>query len=182
MQINEGILQPHMKHIGGIFIKRLNRFAALVNIDGKAETAHVPNSGRLKEILIPGNSVLLFPATNQGRKTRYTLKAVRHEGIWISIDSTAVNDIIEDALKNGRLPQFGKIKELRREAVYKGSRFDFRILEGNGIVCFLEGTLKILKKGSAAINSLLPMILHNWISRRAASMTLKRCFLTCISG
>lgn len=127
-----------MKLIRGTFIKRLNRFAASVNIDGKAETAHVPNSGRLKEILIPGNPVLLSPAANPERKTRYTLKAVRHEGIWISIDSTAMNDVIENILKNGRLPQFGRIMELRREAVYKGSRFDFRILEENGRVCFLE--------------------------------------------
>lgn len=127
-----------MEFISGTFIKRLNRFCASVDINGKTETAHVPNSGRLKELLIPGNHVLLSPAANPGRKTRYTLKAVRHEGIWVSIDSTAVNDVIEDALKNGRLPQFGKIREFRREAVYKGSRFDFRILEENGRVCFLE--------------------------------------------
>lgn len=127
-----------MKLIYGILIKRLNRFAASVDIGGRPETAHVPNSGRLKELLISGSTVLLLPAANPERKTRYTLKAVRHEGIWVSIDSTAVNDIIEDALKKGRLPHFGRIKELRREAVYKGSRFDFRILEASGRVCFLE--------------------------------------------
>lgn len=110
----------------------------MVDIDGKPEMAHVPNSGRLREILIPGNPVLLSPAANPERKTRYTFKAVKHEGIWISIDSTAVNDVIEDSLKKGKLSQFGAIKELRREAVYKGSRFDFRILEENGRECFLE--------------------------------------------
>lgn len=138
MQINEGILQPHMKHIGGIFIKRLNRFAAYVDIGGRAEMAHVPNSGRLKELLISGRAVLLSPATNPERKTRYTLKAIKHEDIWVSIDSTAVNDIIEDALKNERLPHFDKIRELRRETVYKGSRFDFYISEEDGRECFLE--------------------------------------------
>ena len=122
----------------GTFIERLNRFSAMVDIDGKSEKAHVPNSGRLREILVPGNAVLLSPATNPERKTRFTLKAVKHEGIWISIDSTAVNGLIGDALNNGRLPLFGKIKEFRREAVYKGSRFDFRILEENGRECFLE--------------------------------------------
>lgn len=124
--------------ITGTFIKRLNRFAASVDIDGMPETAHVPTSGRLKEILIPGNAVLLSPAADIERKTRFTLKAVRHEGIWVSIDSTAVNDVIEGTLKKGKLPQFGRIKELRREAVYKGSRFDFRILEESGRACFLE--------------------------------------------
>lgn len=140
-----------MKLIDGTFIKRLNRFAASVEINGKTETAHVPNSGRLRELLMPGRAVLLSPAANPERKTRYTLKAVRHEGIWVSIDSTAVNDVIEDALKNGLLPQFGRIKELRRESVYKGSRFDFRILEENGRVCFLEVKSVTLVKNRVAM-------------------------------
>lgn len=137
--------------ITGTFIKRLNRFSASVDIGGRAETAHVPNSGRLKELLIPGSAVLLSPAANPERKTRYTLKAIMHEGIWVSIDSTAVNDIIEDALKKGRLPLFGRIKELRREAVYKGSRFDFRILEADGRVCFLEVKSVTLVKDRVAM-------------------------------
>lgn len=127
-----------MKLISGTFINRLNRFSASVTIEGKAQTVHVPNSGRLKELLISGRPALLSPAANPERKTRYTLKAIKHEDIWVSIDSTAVNDIIEDALKNGRLPHFGRVEELRREVVYKGSRFDFRIIEAHGRVCFLE--------------------------------------------
>ena len=135
--LNRGNLGKQ-RQIDGVFIKRLNRFAALVDIDGKSEIAHVPNSGRLKELLIPDNAVLISPAENPERKTRYTLKAVRHEGIWVSIDSTVVNDLIGEALNNGKLPYFCRIKELRREAVYKRSRFDFYIYEANGRECFLE--------------------------------------------
>lgn len=127
-----------MRHIGGIFVKRPNRFSAEITIAGKSETAHLPNSGRLKELLVPGNAVLVTPAANTERKTRYTLKAVKHEDTWVSIDSTAVNDLIGDALKTDRLTQFGKIREFKREVVYKGSRFDFYVVETNGRECFLE--------------------------------------------
>jgi sugar fermentation stimulation protein A len=101
------------KMISATFIQRLNRFAASVSIDGKPETVHIPNSGRLRELLTPGSEVLLSPSSNAKRKTGYTLKAVRQGYTWVSIDSTLVNDVIEDTLRSGKLPMFAGLKRSR---------------------------------------------------------------------
>ena len=61
----------------GTFIERLNRFAARVDLQGDPETVHVKNTGRLKELLIPGAEVFLTEPGTSGRKTRYDLVAVR---------------------------------------------------------------------------------------------------------
>ncbi len=136
--------------IPAILIERLNRFAASVSIDRNAEMVHVPNSGRLKELLVPGNEVLVSAAANPDRKTRFTLKAVKHEGLWVSIDSTLVNDVIEDALRNRKLPSFKDAIEWRRESTYKGSRFDFFISEKLGKGCYLEvKSVTLVKDGTA---------------------------------
>ena len=59
------------------FIKRPNRFIAEVDIDGHKETVHVKNTGRCKELLIPGCEVWLTAPGSEGRKTKYDLVAVR---------------------------------------------------------------------------------------------------------
>lgn len=136
--------------ISGTFISRINRFAATVSIDGKTETAHVPNSGRLKELFIQGSKVLVTSAANPDRKTRFTLKAVQHEGLWVSIDSTLVNEVIENALKDKELPMFKGATEWKRESTYKGSRFDFFITEESGKGCYLEvKSVTLVKDGTA---------------------------------
>ena len=72
------------------FIERPNRFIARVELKGRVETVHVKNTGRCRELLLPGSEVVLLPAGNPGRKTRYDLVAVRKEGLgWVNIDSQA---------------------------------------------------------------------------------------------
>ena len=61
----------------GVFIERPNRFIARVEIDGKTETVHVKNTGRCKELLVPGSEVWLTAPGTLGRKTKYDLVAVR---------------------------------------------------------------------------------------------------------
>ena len=61
----------------GVFIERPNRFIAYVTVDGKRETVHVKNTGRCRELLLPGVSVLLKKASNPDRKTPYDLI-----GVW----------------------------------------------------------------------------------------------------
>ena len=76
----------------GIFIERPNRFIARVEIDGKTETVHVKNTGRCKELLVPGCEVWLTAPGTPGRKTKYDLVAVRKStGILFNIDSQAPN-------------------------------------------------------------------------------------------
>jgi len=69
----------------GKFKIRLNRFIAIVNIDGNDETVHVKNTGRCRELLIPGSRVYLSQSDNPARKTKYDLVAVYKKGLGSSI-------------------------------------------------------------------------------------------------
>ncbi len=127
-----------MKHRNvtkGIFVSRENRFCATVAVEGKNETVHVKNTGRLKELLIPGAEVFLAAADNASRKTKYDLVTVRKGKKLVSIDSQAANTIAEEWLKKSRF--FGEDAVIRREVFFKNSRFDFYIEAGKSKI-FLE--------------------------------------------
>ena len=83
-----------------IFIDRPNRFIAHVTVDGHDETVHVKNTGRCKELLIPGCTVYLTASENPSRKTRYDLVAViKDNGLLINIDSQAPNKVVAEYLQ-----------------------------------------------------------------------------------
>lgn len=82
-----------------IFIDRPNRFIAHVEIEGHKETVHVKNTGRCKELLIPGCTVYLTASDNPERKTKYDLVAViKDNGLLINIDSQAPNKVVLEYL------------------------------------------------------------------------------------
>ena len=82
------------------FLSRPNRFIAKVLLDGKEETVHVKNTGRCKELLLPGADVRLEVSDNSTRKTKYDLVAVRKEGLgWVNIDSQAPNKVVKEWLE-----------------------------------------------------------------------------------
>lgn len=108
------------------FIKRLNRFEATVEIDGAEQLAHVPNTGRLRELLVAGATVLVRKFCSPSRKTQFGLILVKKDGIWVSIDSANVpNRIMYEALIQKRFEQFRSYREIRREVAIYNSRFDF---------------------------------------------------------
>lgn len=120
--------------IKGIFLSRPNRFIATVCINGEEETVHVKNTGRCKELLLPGCTVYLSQATNQSRKTKYDLIAVEKKRetlppLLINMDSQVPNDAVSEWLSKGLL--FSKNAVFRREVTYGASRFDFSITDGN---------------------------------------------------
>lgn len=124
----------------GKFISRPNRFIAQVEIDGKSETVHVKNTGRCKELLIPGTTVYLAKAENPERKTKYDLIGVeKHRKdkptLSVNIDSQAANDAAAEWLQKGIL--FPGDAVMRREVRYGNSRFDFCVEYGNK-TAFLE--------------------------------------------
>ncbi|SKB72884.1 sugar fermentation stimulation protein A [Lachnospiraceae bacterium] len=81
------------------FLRRPNRFIAEVDIDGHKETVHVKNTGRCRELLIPGCEVWLTEPGTPGRKTRYDLVAVRKStGALFNIDSQAPNKVAKEWL------------------------------------------------------------------------------------
>lgn len=119
----------------GTFISRQNRFIATVNINGKAETAHVKNTGRCRELFVPGATVFLEESDNPNRKTKYDLVAVNKGKRMVNVDSQIPNGVVEEWIRTGRfLPG---IRFLKREVVYGNSRFDLYV-EYMG----LDGTIK----------------------------------------
>ncbi len=78
--------------VEGTIVKKAHRFLAYVSIDGVETKAHIPNSGRLAELMTPGLPALLEKAPEgSGRKTPYSLRSVRYKGGWVCIDSTVPN-------------------------------------------------------------------------------------------
>ena len=87
------------KTIHGQFCSRTNRFVAEVMINGKQETVHVKNTGRCKELLLPGTEVVLELSDNPSRKTKYDLICVYKENLgWVNIDSQAPNKVVKEWL------------------------------------------------------------------------------------
>ncbi|MBP3579567.1 MAG: DNA/RNA nuclease SfsA [Lachnospiraceae bacterium] len=108
------------KIIRGVFHSRPNRFIANVYIDGVLETVHVKNTGRCKELLLPGAEVILEVSDNPARKTKYDLIAVYKEGLGlVNIDSQLCNKVAYEWLK---LQGYDYIKP---EYTYGASRVDF---------------------------------------------------------
>lgn len=120
-----------------VFIVRDNRFVARVLLADEEIAVHVPNTGRLREILRPGARVLLSKATRTDRKYNYTLYAVYKGSMLIHIDSAAANRLTEEAILAGRLPSLPPVNQLARERTYGHSRFDFSFVS-DGRPAFLE--------------------------------------------
>ncbi len=118
------------------FVRRDNRFRATVEVDGQEVWAHVPNSGRLHDLFIPGRPIYLHPAGHSRRKTSYDLQLVRMPRALVSIDARLPNPIFAEAVTEGRLPEF-PCHTVQPEVRYGESRLDFR-LEGPEEVCWVE--------------------------------------------
>ena len=108
-----------------VFLRRPNRFIAEVSICGNAETVHVKNTGRCRELLIPGCEVWLTAPGTPGRKTKYDLVAVRKEtGVLFNIDSQAPNKVVKEWLET---QDYCRVIP---EYTYGDSRIDFYMERG----------------------------------------------------
>lgn len=128
----------------GVFLERPNRFVALVEVDGEVQKAHVKNTGRCRELLVPGTTVFLQDfACNMGtRKLRYSLIGVvkKENGLLINMDSQAPNKVVNEALLSGdlTLPHMDKITLVKGEKTFGNSRFDFYLEDASGGMAFME--------------------------------------------
>lgn len=149
------------------FLSRPNRFVANCELDGEVLTVHVKNTGRCKELLVPGAQVWLTKSDNPARKTAFDLVAVQKDQRLVNMDAQAPNAVFgEFARAGGFLPD---LQDVRAEVRYGASRFDFRLetpekthfvevkgvtLEENGVVRFpdapTERGVKHLKELQAA--------------------------------
>ena len=140
--------------LSGTFLQRPNRFIAHVLIDGKEEICHVKNTGRCRELLVPGGTVYCAVSDNPQRKTKYDLIAVEKitetGTLLVNMDSQAPNAAAKEWLKSGA-SLFGKLDVIKPECKFGTSRFDFYLekekrkiflevkgvtLEDNGVVLF----------------------------------------------
>ncbi len=120
--------------------KRLNRFVVQAMDDaGRLISLHLANSGRLQELIVAGREIWFQPFQDQGEKrTCGRLLLIRNDvGALVCIDATLPNAIVEEALRQGKIPGFVKYSALRREYTVGKSRFDF-YLHSDDAVCFIE--------------------------------------------
>lgn len=122
------------------FLSRPNRFIAKALVDGQEETVHVKNTGRCRELLIPGCTVYLNQSDNPNRKTKCDLIAVEKERqgrapLLINMDSQVPNDAAAEWLPRSGL--FSEQAVIRREVTYGDSRFDVYVEDGE-CKAFLE--------------------------------------------
>ena len=120
--------------VPGVFLARPNRFIAHIEIDGREEVCHVKNTGRCRELLVPGAKVWCQRSGNPARKTKYDLIAVQKGERLINMDSQAPNIAAGQWLCAGGL---GRISQLRAETVHGDSLFDFSFMH-EGRQFFLE--------------------------------------------
>ena len=117
--------------IPALFIDRPNRFIANVQTEEGIQHVHVKNTGRCRELLIPGATVYLEEGDNPNRKTRYDLIAVDKNGHLINMDSQAPNRLFAEwAASGGFLPD---VTRIRGEYTYGASRLDFCLETGKGL-------------------------------------------------
>lgn len=110
--------------IYGSFVKRLNRFTAVAEIDGTEQLVHVKNTGRCAQVLVSGATVVLTAAANSQRKTAFDLVSALGEHGWVNIDSTAPNAVAGEWLSQ---QDYDIIKPEHR---YGSSRIDFYMERG----------------------------------------------------
>jgi len=120
---------------GALFIKRLNRFVAEVDLGGKKILVHVPNTGRMGELVIPGTGVLMRPS---GGKYPWRIMYFYYKGRPVLIDSIESNAVFTALLDNDRVPGMEGFRVIRREVTRGHHRFDFLIRDLDGGESLLE--------------------------------------------
>ncbi len=119
-----------------IFKRRLNRFVAEIEVEGKLVLAHVPNTGRMAELLLPGASVIVRRVQDPLRKTSYDLLFVYRKELLVAIDSKLPNQLLKVAFQDKKIPYFKEYDQIKSEVHYGKSRFDFSLNNqtSNGLV------------------------------------------------
>lgn len=127
---------PLPENHGVTFIERKNRFVGLIERDGQVFPAHVPSSGRMRELLFPGNTVYVTPMS-PGKRTDYRILLAKYGETVVSVDSLLPNHLIYKALTAGAIRPFKNYNEIKKEVNYGESRIDL-LLKGESGRCLIE--------------------------------------------
>lgn len=117
--------------LSGRFVQRPNRFIALVETQDGQKVCHVKNTGRCRELLVPGATVYLEQAQNSARKTAYDLIAVEKNDLLINMDAQAPNKVFGEWVAAGGFDQ--TVKAVKPEYSYGASRIDFCLETERGL-------------------------------------------------
>ena len=113
------------------YLRRLNRFVIECDLDGKTVTCHLPNPGRLWELLLPGRTVLLVEnGLNPLRTTLFTAVAVMRNDVPVLLHTQMTNAVVRFLLENGLMPGLEDAQVIRQEVPFGHSRFDFLLQRG----------------------------------------------------
>lgn len=127
--------------IEGILLKRYKRFLADIRLtDGQEITAHCANPGAMLDITSPGLYVWLTRYLDESpRKLKYTWELVKHNDVLIGVNTNHPNNIVEEALREKKIPEFSSYTTWRREVKYGvNSRIDFLLESSDLPPCYLE--------------------------------------------
>ena len=117
--------------VEGRFVKRVNRFIAQVEIEGNLEVCHVPNTGRMKELLVEGARVIVRRVFDDSRKTKYDLLMAYFNEVLVAIDSRLPNHILFEAFRDKKIDCFGDYEDVKKEVTFGNSRFDIGLIGKN---------------------------------------------------
>ncbi len=132
------------------FLRRENRFRALVRCAGGELPVHVPNSGRLGELLLPGVPAYVRLHHDPQRRTAGDLILVEHVGRLVCVDARLPPRLVVDAWQAGFLPALNEYERVYTEAVHGKSRLDLRFETGDGRVCWVEAkSVTLVQDGTA---------------------------------
>jgi len=128
------------------FLRRPNRFVVHAAVEGSSDlptevVAHLPDPGRLKELLVPGARMGLRPEPpSPTRTTRWTAMLVRDPADrgWISVNTNMPNRLIRRALGEGALQEFAGWRLARHEVPLGESRIDFLLENDTGRKLYVE--------------------------------------------
>jgi len=131
------------------FVARDNRFRATVEIGGTPVPVHVPNSGRMRELLIPGAEVRLAPAHAPARRTAFDLALVRSPGGWVSVDARLPPHLFAEWLGKGGGGPLAGWRPVGAEVTLGNSRMDLLLGRGDDR-CWMETkSVTLVREGVA---------------------------------
>lgn len=134
------------------FIRRPNRFIAHCRLEsGEEVVCHVPNPGRLWELLLPEVEVLLADHRGEGRKTEWSLIGIIRDQKPVMVDTGHTNRVAEELLREKKIPALKDWTPIRREVKRGKSRFDFLLRNEKGEELLLEVKSCTLFGGNGAM-------------------------------
>jgi sugar fermentation stimulation protein A len=136
--------------VSAVFQRRLNRFAGQALVDGRPVLVHIPNSGRLRELLQAGRRCWLATRDGRGRKTAYDLALVDVGHALASADARLPSRLLTEAVEEGRVGPFRGWRVHGREVSFEDSRLDL-LLERSGRLCWVEVKSVTLVEGGIGL-------------------------------